>query len=92
MADKIENSKEVLTYYSTSLSIAAFKKIVAIFFQLELLSIICCNICSFILIPTVHLSTKPAISHSKSRIVHMLTIGNSKKMLIVVNTDSLRNK
>ena len=90
MTDKIENTKEVLTYCSTSLSIAAFIKIVAIFFQLQILSIICCNICSFILIQTVHLSTKPAISHSTSKIVNMLTIGKSKKLLIVINTDSLR--
>ena len=50
----------------------------------------CCNICSFTLIQTVHLSTKPAISHSTSKIVNMLTIGKSKKLLIVINTDSLR--
>ena len=34
IADKIENTKEVLTYCSTSLSMAAFVKIVAIFIQL----------------------------------------------------------
>ena len=37
---------------------------------------------------TIHLSTKAVIS----KVVNILTIGNSKKMLIVINSDSLRNK
>ena len=34
MADKIENAKEVLIYYITRLSLAAFMKAIAIFIQL----------------------------------------------------------
>ena len=49
----------------------------------------CCNICSFILIAIVHLSNQEAIFHLTSEIVNILTIANSKKMLIVINTDSL---
>ena len=41
---------------------------------------------------TVHLSTKATIFYPTSKIVKILTIGNSKKMLIIINTDSLRNK
>ena len=52
----------------------------------------CYNICSFILIAIVHLSTQGAIFHPASKIVNILTIANSKKRMIVINTDSLRNK
>ena len=41
---------------------------------------------------TVHLSTKAAIFYRASKIVNMLTTGNSKEMLIVINIHSLRNK
>ena len=41
---------------------------------------------------TAHSSTKAAIFHPTSKIVNILTIANSKKMLIVINTDSLRDK
>ena len=88
VADKIENTKQVLktlfihcSIHNNSCNIYPV-----------ILTIICCNICLFILIATVHLSTKAAISHPTSKIVHILTIGNSKKMFIVLNTDSLRNK
>ena len=84
LADKIENTKQVLktpfihcSIYNNSCN-----------FYPVILTIICCNICLFILIATVHLSTKAVIS----KIVNILTIGNSKKMLIVTNSDSLRNK
>ena len=84
VADKIENTKQVLktlfihcSIHNNSCNIYPV-----------ILTIICCNICLFILIATVHLSTKAVIS----KIVNILTIGNSKKMLIVINSDSLRNK
>ena len=84
IADKIENTKQVLktlfihcSIHNNSCNIYSV-----------ILTIICCNICLFILIATVHLSTKAVIS----KIVNILTIGNSKKMLIVMNSDSLRNK
>ena len=84
VADKIENTKQVLktlfihcSIHNNSCNICPV-----------ILTIICCNICLFILIATVHLSTKAVIS----KIVNILTIGNSKKMLIVMNSDSLRNK
>ena len=84
VADKIENTKQVLktlfihcSIHNNSCNIYPV-----------ILTIICCNICLFILIATVHLSTKAVIS----KIVNTLTIGNSKKMLIVINSDSLRNK
>ena len=84
VADKIENTKQVLktlfihcSIHNNSCNIYPV-----------ILTIICCNICLFILIATVHLSTKAVIS----KIVNILTIGNSKKMLIVTNSDSLRNK
>ena len=84
VADKIENTKQVLktlfihcSIHNNSCNIYPV-----------ILTIICCNICLFILIATVHLSTKAVIS----KIVNILTIGNSKKMLIVMNSDSLRNK
>ena len=83
VADKIENTKQVLktpfihcSIYNNSCN-----------FYPVILTIICCNICLFILIATVHLSTKAAISE-----IVILTVGNSKKMLIVINSDSLRNK
>ena len=41
---------------------------------------------------TVHLSTKAAIVYPTRKIVNILTTGNIKKMLIVINIDSLRNK
>ena len=41
---------------------------------------------------TVHLSTKAPIVYPTCKIVNILTTGNSKKMLIVINIDSLRNK
>ena len=41
---------------------------------------------------TVHLSTKAAIFYPTSKTVNILTAGNSKKMLIVINIHSLRNK
>ena len=84
VADKIENTKQVLktlfihcSIHNNSCNIYPV-----------ILTIICCNICLFILIATVHLSTKAVIS----KIVNILIIGNSKKMLIVTNSDSLRNK
>ena len=84
VADKIENTKQILktlfihcSIHNNSCNIYPV-----------ILTIICCNICLFILIATVHLSTKAVIS----KIVNILTIGNSKKMLIVMNSDSLRNK
>ena len=83
VADKIENTKQVLktlfihcSIHNNSCNIYPV-----------ILTIICCNICLFILIATVHLSTKAAISE-----IVILTVGNSKKMLIVINSDSLRNK
>ena len=83
VADKIENTKQVLktlfihcSIHNNSCNICPV-----------ILTIICCNICLFILIATVHLSTKAAISE-----IVILTVGNSKKMLIVINSDSLRNK
>ena len=86
MGDKMGNTKEVLTCCSTFLFIAAFIKIVAIFIQI--LSIICCNICSFILITIVYLSSQAAIFHIAREIVNILTIDKWKKILIVINTDS----
>ena len=84
VADKIENTKQVLktlfihcSIHNNSCNIYPV-----------ILTIICCNICLFILKVTVHLSTKAEIS----KIVNILTIGNSKKMLIVINSDSLGNK
>ena len=84
VADKIENTKQVLktlfihcSIHNNSCNIYPV-----------ILTIICCNICLFILIATVHLSTKAVIS----KIVNILTIGNSKKILVVINSDSLRNK
>ena len=83
IADKIENTKQVLktlfihcSIHNNSCNIYPV-----------ILTIICCNICLFILIATVHLSTKAVIS----KIVNILAIGNSKKM-VVINSDSLRNK
>ena len=63
-------------------------KIVAIFIQI--LSIICCNICSFIQIIIVYSSTQAGIFHPALKIVNILTIVNSQRMLIVINTESLR--
>ena len=84
VADKIENTKQVLktlfihcSIHNNSCNIYPV-----------ILTIICCNICLFIQIATVHLSTKAVLI---SKIVNILTIGNSKKMLIVINSDSLRN-
>ena len=84
VADKIENTKQVLktlfihcSIHNNSCNIYPV-----------ILTIICCNICLFILMATIHLSTKAVIS----KVVNILTIGNSKKMLIVINSDSLRNK
>ena len=83
VADKIENTKQVLKTVFIHCSI--HKNSCNIY--PVLLTIICCNI-FFILIATVHLSTKAVISKT----VNILTIGNSKKMLVVINSDSLRNK
>ena len=83
VADKIENTKQVLKTLFIHCSI--HKNSCNIY--PVMLTIICCNICLFILIATVHLSTKAAISE-----IVILTVGNSKKMLIVINSDSLRNK
>ena len=84
VADKTENTKQLLKTLFIHCSIHKNScKIYPV-----MLTIICCNICLFILIATVHLSTKAVIS----KIVNILTIGNSKKMLIVMNSDSLRNK
>ena len=84
VADKIENTKQVLktpfiycSIYNNSCN-----------FYPVILTIICCNICLFILIATVHLLTKAVIR----KIINILTIANSNKMLIVINSDSLRNK
>ena len=84
VADKIENTKQVLktlfihcSIHNNSCNIYPV-----------ILTITCCNICLFILIATVHLSNKAVIS----KIVNILTIGNSNKMLIAINSDSLRNK
>ena len=41
---------------------------------------------------TVHLSTKAAIFYPTRKIVDILNTRNSKKMLIVININSLRNK
>ena len=41
---------------------------------------------------TVHLSTKVVIFYPTRKIVNILNTRNSKKMLIVINIDSLRNK
>ena len=83
VADKIENTKQLLKTLFIHCSI--HKNSCNIY--PVILTIICCNICLFILIATVHLSTKAAISE-----IVILTVGNSKKMLIVINSDSLRNK
>ena len=83
VADKIENTKQVLKTLFIHCSI--HKNSCNIY--PVMLTIICCNIYLFILIATVHLSTKAAISE-----IVILTVGNSKKMLIVINSDSLRNK
>ena len=83
VADKIENTKQLLKTLFIHCSI--HKNSCNIY--PVMLTIICCNICLFILIATVHLSTKAAISE-----IVILTVGNSKKMLIVINSDSLRNK
>ena len=83
VADKIENTKQLLKTLFIHCSI--YKNSCNIY--PVMLTIICCNICLFILIATVHLSTKAAISE-----IVILTVGNSKKMLIVINSDSLRNK
>ena len=84
VADKIENTKQVLktlfihcSIHNNSCNIYPV-----------ILTIICCNICLFILIAAVHLSTKAVII----KIVNILAIGNSKKMLVLINSDSLRNK
>ena len=84
VADKIENTKQVLktlfihcSIHNNSCNIYPV-----------ILTIICCNICLFILIATVHLSAKAVIS----KLVNILTRGSSKKILIVMNSDSLRNK
>ena len=83
VADKIENTKQLLKTLFIHCSI--HKNSCNIY--PVMLTIICFNICLFILIATVHLSTKAAISE-----IVILTVGNSKKMLIVINSDSLRNK
>ena len=41
---------------------------------------------------TVHLTTKAAILYPTRKVVNILNARNSKKMLIVINIDSLRNK
>ena len=88
IADKIENTKQVLKTLFIHCSI--HKNSCNIY--PVVLSIMCCNICSFILVATAYLSTKAAIFYPTSKIVDILTTGNSKKMLIVINIDSLRNK
>ena len=88
VADKIENTKQVLKTLFIHCSI--HKNSCNIY--LIGLYIICCNICSFILMATVHLSTKAAIFYPTSKIVNILNIGNSNKMFIVIKTDSLKNK
>ena len=40
----------------------------------------------------VHLSNEAAIFHNEGKIVNILTIAKSKKLLIVINTDILRNR
>ena len=57
-----------------------------------ILSIICFSFCSITLTAVVHLSIQAAIFHSVREIINILTIANSKKLLIVINTDSLRNR
>ena len=48
-----------------------------------------CSICSFILTAFVHLLTQAAIFHLVLEIVNILTIANSKKLLIVIIIDLL---
>ena len=48
-----------------------------------------CSICSFILTAFVHLLTQAAIFHLVREIVSILTIVNSKKLLIVIIIDLL---
>ena len=84
VADKIENTKQVLKTLFFHCSIHENSCNI----YPVILTIICCNICLFILIATVDLSNKALIS----KIVNIFTIGNSKKMLVVINSDSLRNK
>ena len=55
-------------------------------------SIICCSICSITLTRIVHLSIQAAIFHSAREIINILTIANSKKLLIAINTDLLRGR
>ena len=40
----------------------------------------------------VHLSNEAAIFHNEGKIVNILTIAKSKKLLIVINADLLRNR
>ena len=77
----------MLIYCSTHLSIVAFMKIVAIFIQLYYLSYFA-FIFSFILTAIVHLSIQATIFHPARETVNILIIANSKKLLIVINTDS----
>ena len=56
------------------------------------LSIISCNIFSFILTVISHLSIQAEIFHSAREIVNKLIIANSKKIMIVININLLRNK
>ena len=53
------------------------------------LSIIFPSICSFILTAIVDLLIQAAIFHPARDIVNILIIASSKKLLIVINTDSL---
>ena len=48
-----------------------------------------CSICSFILTAFVHLLTQAAIFHLVREIVNILTIANTKKLLIVIIIDLL---
>ena len=66
----------------------SFMKSVAIFIQLYYLS----YFAVFILTAIVHLLIQVAIFHPAPEIVNILIIANSKKLLIVINTDSLIGK
>ena len=75
MADKIENTKEVLIYCGTRLSIAAFMRIIAIFIQLQYPSYVASYIIhhyTFTLTETVYLSIQAAIFHAARETVNYI--------------------